>query len=1065
MDDHVNALTLDNLGNNPDFDFLRHLLIDNSDENEEDISPYSNMEISCKYYDENQLINVLNAKKEQTFMSLNNQSLPAKFSELEELIKLLYLNNCEPDIICLQETWRIFDSSLYTLDNYSLEILSRSNNVQGGGVGMYIKNGLRYKILKDVSLFTDKVYESLFVQITESKHKFIVGSAYRPNSKHPTLTVNEQTNMFLEQFSGQLAHLSSFSCPIYVLGDFNIDLLKVNDNASVKNYVDTFFAAGFIQTIMKPTRCTSNTATLIDHILTKCTNKNLESYIRASKISDHFPIFLTTEKMKPLVPNKYLYVRDFSSKNISNFKQDLHCIKWADVYSSVTVHESYDVFSSVFTDLYDLRFPSRKIKFNKRFHKIEKWMTSGLLTSRATKKKLSLNSIKFPTHENISNYKNYRKLFNKLIRASKKSYYEEQLKLNQSNMKKTWELINQATKRGLKNKNLITCLIVDGKNICNPEIIANTFNSYFASIASEIESKIPPADPAVNPIPSIEPNVLFDLSNPIISQDIIDVIKQLKPKHSLDPKNLSMIVLKSVANEICMPLKHIVNLSLSTGEIPAPLKIAKIVPIFKSGDLADMNNYRPISLISTFGKVLEKIVANKLFAFLEENEILCKNQFGFRTAHSTVHPMMLLLNKLTSALNEKKHSLIIFCDLKKAFDTCDHEILLKKMYNIGIRNNELLWFKNYLKDRRQYVVINDIPSSLCNVLKGVPQGSILGPILFLIYINDLPKCSMLFSLLFADDTTLVDSDLDLNTLIARVNAEFQKVTHYFRVNKLSLHPDKTKFLLITSNKSVQNMNIDLFINNNSPGSSAENPNLVHKMDRVDVNSAIPAMRFLGAFFDPNLNFKYHVELIISKVSRALYILRTVKNILTEKALKSLYYSLIHCHLIYAIPIWSICNQQLQKELYIKQKMAIRIVCGLKYNDHTEPMFKKLEILPLPQLIDFFSLQFMQRFVQGFLPVAFNETWTTNAIRREGQSHISLRNDNDMYAPPARLSITSNHPLTSFPKKWESLTDESVRILRDKKEFDTALKNFFLQKLASHIKCTNPYCPSCAPKLT
>ena len=108
---------------------------------------------------------------------------------------------------------------------------------------------------------------------------------------------------------------------------------------------------------------------------------------------------------------------------------------------------------------------------------------------------------------------------------------------------------------------------------------------------------------------------------------------------------------------------------------------------------------------------------------------------------------------------------------------------------------------------------------------------------------------------------------------------------------------------------------------------------------------------------------------------------------------------------------------------------------------------------------------MQRFVQGFLPLAFNETWTANAIRREGQSHISLRNDNDMYAPPARLSITSNHPLTSFPKKWESLTDESVRILRDKKEFDTALKNFFLQQLAAHIKCTNPYCPSCAPKLT
>jgi len=240
----------------------------------------------------------------------------------------------------------------------------------------------------------------------------------------------------------------------------------------------------------------------------------------------------------------------------------------------------------------------------------------------------------------------------------------------------------------------------------------------------------------------------------------------------------------------------------------------------------------------------------------------------------------------------------------------------------------------------------------------------------------------------------------------------------------------------------------------------ENPSLIHKMERVDINSDIPAMRFLGVYFDQNLNFKYHVEKLLSKLSRSLYTLRCVKNVLTPKALKSLYYSLIHCHLIYALPIWSVCNQKLKKDIFMKQKMAIRIIAGLKYNAHTEPSFKSLQILPFPDLIEFFQLQFMQRFSENFLPIAFNETWVKNQIRRDGEHQISLRNDNNFYIERSRTTQTSHHPLATLPAKWETLPIE-ISFTRNKIEFDAKLKQYFLNKLSNHIECSNLFCPTCS----
>ena len=204
-----------------------------------------------------------------------------------------------------------------------------------------------------------------------------------------------------------------------------------------------------------------------------------------------------------------------------------------------------------------------------------------------------------------------------------------------------------------------------------------------------------------------------------------------------------------------------------------------------------MTDHLWISLLSCFSKILEEIVYKKLTCFLENDNLISSSQYGFRSGHSTIHPMVQFMNYVSETLNKKQHAVAIFCDLRKAFDTCNHTILFKKMEKMGIRGLTLDWFKNYLTDRKQFVNINGVSSNLLNSTIGVPQGSILGLILFLICINDLPHCSTLLAILFADDTTLLASGNNIEELILHVNMEFKKIVTFFRSNMLSLHPEKT----------------------------------------------------------------------------------------------------------------------------------------------------------------------------------------------------------------------------------------------------------------------------------
>jgi len=329
----------------------------------------------------------------------------------------------------------------------------------------------------------------------------------------------------------------------------------------------------------------------------------------------------------------------------------------------------------------------------------------------------------------------------------------------------------------------------------------------------------------------------------------------------------------------------------------------------------------------------------------------------------------------------------------------------------------------------------------------------------LLYINDLPNCTLLKVLLFADDTTILAAGDDLEELFARVNREFYSVACYFRRNLLSLHPDKTRYILFSTSREARIYGGSIVLDYNNPGSN--NPDLKFTLSRVSGENDDLSVKFLGMYIDPSFNFKHHVQKVRQKLSSTLYFMRTARNILDAKALTSLYYSLFHCHLIYGIQVWGCCSAESVNQLYKLQKKAVRIIHGLPYNGHTESFFKKSKIL-LPSLITFFRLQFMQQFVQGLLPSSFDNVWATNAMRMRDASgrRYNLRNDDDLFIPPARLHLTEKHPYHSFPKAWHEFENNEIKIQRNKNIFNFKLKKFLLDQLSDRVTCDRLLCPVC-----
>lgn len=951
---------------------------------------------SCDYY----LENTFNDKIKQNNISdnsfsmlhVNIRSAPKNLGSLEN-----YLENLDHKftIIGISESWlKEYNHERNVLDGYNAVHKYRPLR-PGGGVSIYTHDSVEY-FSRDDLCYQNDVIETVFIEIDKDQigkdRNVIVGVIYRPPNSDIDL-FNKYMSTLLSKMEGERKYISC-------LGDYNISLLNYDSHIGTQEFVDLLYSNALFPCITKPTRITAKSATLIDNIFCNTLVNDDRAFlgILYTDISDHFPIFYIDGSSIVTKPPKYIKRRIFSEHNIEQFSANMVTKNWSDLFTYNDAQSAYTIFSNYITELFETHFPLRTVKCGYKTRK--PWLSDELKKLIRIKNKLyhRKQKSKIPDHEQL--YKQFRNKVNKMIISAERQHYDQLLKENQYNLKCSWRIMKDIISHN-RSTSVCSRFYADGEtNITKDKgVIAENFNSFFVNVGSNLAKKIPPT--SQSPTHNMTRNMASMAVLPVSEAEVINIIKNLKCS-SPGWDSISAKVVKITYPHFIAPLTHIMSLSITHGIVPKELKLAKVIPLFKSNDPMVFTNYRPVSVLPLFSKILENLMYSRLLSFINKHDLLYSYQFGFRRGHSPELALICLVDKISDALENGEYVLGLFLDFSKAFDTVDHKILFSKLEYLGIRDTSLQWFKSYLDNREQYVIYNDYSSSRKIISCGVPQGSILGPLLFLLYINDLSKVSnTIFTILFADDSNMFVSGKSPNDLVDIMNMEMVKVLNWLQANKLSLNLKKTHFILFRKKRSKVILRKELIIND------------------VPIKMA-ESTKFLGVMVDQHLAFDKHIKYIKGKVSRGIGILYKATKTLKESTLLTLYYAFVYPYFTYCITVWGNTYSTVLSQLVKCQKRAIRIVNGARKYDHTFPIFQNLKVLNLPRLYLYFLQIFLYKYHQQNLPELFKQFFTvTDSIHDH-----DTRQRRDFRPPFAKC-----HPRTSsvrcFGAKINNIMNDSL----------------------------------------